>query len=178
MICSTCGKDVKGYCKGRQCKTCVRKPQKAWRKANRGKDNAFKRKHYKDNPDEYNRRTKATKEKRHVFYLLHQKLYDRYQRIHVTDAFIRKRIRESPSNVPHVIGDQEIKDKRQKILKYWRKKQIRQIKKEHKGMIICPLVNREIPGKTCSNMQVHYEKCQGCEYQMTKLEAGIDSKAA
>lgn len=179
MICSTCGKDVDEYYKGRQCKPCIRIPQKASRERNREKERASKRKRYKENPEKFKRTLKISKSKRHVFYLIHQKLYDRYQTIKLTDVFIRKRLRQLVGPT-HVITDQEIDERRQQIIRWRRRRKIRQIKKEYtprKAMLICPLVKREIPCQTCDNMQTHYEKCQGCEYQTSQMRIENARKA-
>lgn len=156
MICSTCEKEVDEYYRGRQCKLCFRKPQKAWRQRNREKENAIKRRLYKENPEKFIKAVIASKNKKKFLYIIHHKVRDKRDSQNLTDAYIKKRIRQS-WGVFHVITKQEIKDRREQIIKWRQKKQ--------ENTLLCPLVKKEIPVKTCHNMQLHYEVCwEECEY--------------
>lgn len=175
MICSTCDTEVDEYYRGRQCKRCFRIPQRAWREKDRDKENVKARKRYWKDPKKHSKSVLASKKKRLVHYLVQHRLRDKYNIRRLRDTYIKKLIKRSwPNKNFRIITDQEIKERRQQVIRCRRKKQIKLIKREYTetvSMVICPLVKREIPMETCHNMQAHYEKCQGCEH-MTKIAIG------
>ena len=173
MICSTCDTEVDEYYRGKQCKACFRIPQKRWHRNNTEKDNAWSKAYREKNPAQCRQAVRNWRKDNRVYYLIHSKLKTRCHVKNLTDVYIRRQVRRSVGPI-HTITDQEIDERRQQIIRWRRKRQLRQVKKEYiprEAMIICSLVEREIPVQTCDNMQIHYEKCQGCEHQINRMAA-------
>jgi len=164
MVCSTCGHDVDEYYRGRQCKECFRIPQRAYHRRNRDKENAYAQKRRKENPEKYRRDVETWRKKNRTHYRIHQSLKDKYHARYLTDAYIRKRVRQSVGPI-HIITDQDIEERREQIIK-WRQKRIKKQETESKPMAYCLMVKREILADICQNVQVNYlQNCaEDCDY--------------
>lgn len=167
MICSGCGHDVDEYRRGRQCSLCVAKVLKAWRKRNKQKQYDSAKAWRLDNPERFRKSVRNSYAKRRVLYNIHSKLKCRYELKHLTDVYIRKLVRKTPSNVNYIVTDQQIQERREWIILVRQEKQKRKEAAARKLMPVCSLVDKEIPAETCRNMQMNYkyEDCSICEYR-------------